>query len=74
MSTGQPMRSASASASSALASRSQPGTMGTPAPRAVRRAASLSPMRSMTSGEGPTKTRPHSLHSRAKCAFSEKNP
>ena len=74
MSTGQPMRPASATASSGVLSRSQPGTMGTPASRAVRRALSLSPMRSMTSGSGPMKTRPHSLHSRAKCEFSEKNP
>ena len=68
------MRSASAVASSGLLSKSQPGTMGTPAAAAVRRAASLSPMLSMTSAEGPTNARPYLSQSRTKLAFSEKKP
>ena len=74
MSTGQPMRRASASACSALVSRSQPGATGTLASRAQMRAASLLPSFSMTSAEGPMKTTPASLHMRANSAFSERKP
>ena len=38
------------------------------------RAASLSPMLSITSAEGPTNARPYLSQSRTKLAFSEKKP
>ena len=41
---------------------------------AARRAASLSPMLSITSAEGPTNARPYLSQSRTKLAFSEKKP
>ena len=41
---------------------------------AVRRAASLSPMLSITLAEGPTNARPYLSQSRTKLAFSEKKP
>ena len=52
----------------------QPGVTGTPASIIVRRAWLLLPMRSMTSGAGPTKTIPLSRHILAKVAFSERKP
>ena len=47
---------------------------GTPASRATRFAASLSPPARSASGDGPTKTRPAASTASAKSAFSERNP
>ena len=51
-----------------------PGTVGTPAAAAKRRAATLSPIAASTSGGGPMNTSPAASHSRAKAALSERNP
>ncbi len=53
---------------------SDDGSVGTPAPTAMRLAASLSPIDSMTSGVGPTQAMPASVTARAKPAFSDRNP
>ena len=53
---------------------SEPGTVGTPQAFMVSRAADLSPMRSMHSGEGPMNTMSLSMQARAKSAFSAKKP
>ena len=75
MATGHPCRSPKAiTSAAAVTDPSLPGTTGTPAPTAVVRADSLSPMRSMASGGGPTKATPSAVMRRAKSAFSEKNP
>ena len=74
MSTGYPMRAASARACSTDSSSSLPGTVGTPASFIRRLAASLSPILEMMSPSGPMKARFCSLHSRAKAAFSDKKP
>ena len=68
------MRSASAWACRTPSTTSQPGMIGTPASRMVRRAASLSPIFSMISASGPMKPRPHSLHRAANLGFSESRP
>ncbi len=51
-----------------------PGTVATPAERANRRARSLSPKASMTSGLGPMKVRPASTAARAKDDRSARKP
>jgi hypothetical protein len=51
-----------------------PGRTGTASFWASRRAAVLSPMRSSSSGRGPTKVIPAVAHARAKSAFSERKP
>ena len=38
------------------------------------RAAALSPIRRITPAPGPMNRNPHSPHTSAKCAFSDKNP
>ncbi len=48
--------------------------MGTPAAVIVARAAALSPMRSMDSGEGPMNLMPWSRQSREKAARSARKP
>ena len=50
------------------------GRTASPAALAAARAASLSPMVSITSGVGPTQARPASVTARAKAAFSDRNP
>ena len=69
------MRSASrASASRSSTGSSVPGTTGTPASTASRRAEVFSPMSAMVWLAGPMKTRPASSHARAKAAFSARKP
>ena len=51
-----------------------PLTIGTPAAIAASRARVLWPMRSMTSGAGPTHVSPASWTRRANAAFSERKP
>ena len=51
-----------------------PGTTGTPARWAARRAAVLLPMRAIASGVGPTKVMPASRTARANASFSDRNP
>ncbi len=51
-----------------------PGSTGTPAAAISSLAAILEPMASMASGEGPTKVSPAAAQSRAKPAFSARNP
>src|SRR6185436_12430080 len=53
---------------------SPPGSTGTPASRAARFAASLSPPARSASGEGPTNTRPAASTASAKSAFSARKP
>ena len=73
--TGHPWASPKAITSApAVTGPSLPGTTGTPAAAAVVRADSLSPMRSIASGGGPTNVTPRAVMARAKSAFSEKNP
>ncbi len=74
-STGYPARSAaSRAAATSLTGPSDPSSTGRPASRAAALAWILSPIRSITSGEGPTKVIPASAQARAKSAFSERNP
>jgi hypothetical protein len=51
-----------------------PGSAGTPSSAASAFAASLSPMRAIASGEGPTHVRPEAITSAAKAALSERKP
>ncbi len=51
-----------------------PGTTGTPASTASRRAEVFSPMRAMVSLRGPMKTSPASSQALANAAFSARNP
>ena len=53
---------------------SEPGVTGTPAAVIVARAAALSPMRSMDSGDGPMNLMPCSRHRRLNSARSARNP
>ena len=53
---------------------SEPGTTGTPFATAAARAAILSPISSMDSGDGPTNVSPCSAQRRANPAFSAMNP
>jgi hypothetical protein len=72
---GNPIPAAfAARSSSPLSEPSVPGTTGTPAARACRRAASLSPIRSIAAGGGPTQRSPAPSTARANAAFSERNP
>ncbi len=50
------------------------GTTGTPAATAISRAASLRPIRSITSGAGPIQVRPASATARANPALSDRKP
>ena len=59
---------------SASATSSVDGSVGTPASIAIRLAASLSPIASITVGDGPTHTKPASRTAAAKLAFSERKP
>ena len=73
--SGKPMRAAISRASPTSATRpSLPGTVGTPASAATRRAATLSPRRRIASAEGPTKAMPAAATASANSAFSDKNP
>ena len=73
--TGRPMSLATTSASSASAMMpSEPGVTGTPAAVIVARAAALSPMRSMLSGDGPMNLMPCSRQRRLNSARSARNP
>ena len=78
--SGQPTSSATAAMWARDAGRSKragssvPGTTGTPASRAARRAASLSPRPASVAGVGPTKTRPAARQASAKAACSARKP
>ena len=75
MATGHPCSSPNATTSAAVVTASvMPGTPATFAASAARRDEILSPMISMASGGGPTKTTPAPVMARAKSAFSEKKP
>ncbi len=74
-SAGSPMRSIAARTPASLWSCGvSPGTTGTPAAAARRRASIFDPMRSIAEGGGPTNTSPASAQARANAAFSERNP
>src|SRR5690606_4851981 len=73
ISTGKPMDSAMASASSSD-STAPPGVTGTPASWAMRRASSLSPTRRICSAVGPMKIMLLSSQACANSARSERNP
>ena len=68
------MRSASRRTASTPSTSPVPGSMGTPASVAARRAASLSPMSAMLWLDGPMKVRPASSIRRTSPAFSAKKP
>ena len=51
-----------------------PGTIGTPAACAVRRAAVFSPIARCASAAGPTKIRPAAVQASTNVAFSDKKP
>ena len=51
-----------------------PGTTGTPASTATRRAEVFSPICAIVSLRGPMKTTPACSQARAKAAFSARNP
>ena len=53
---------------------SRPGTTGTPAAATARLALILSPIISMASGGGPTKTIPAAAQRRASAGFSDRKP
>ena len=73
--TGSPTSSTNASTSSAsLTGLSVPGASGAPTFSATWRALTLSPSRSMASGDGPIQIMPASITARAKSAFSAKKP
>src|SRR6266513_1158216 len=72
--TGYPRRPATWRIASASLRGSLPCATGTPASAAARRAATLSPIRAMTSGGGPMNTSPASLICRAAAAFSANIP
>ena len=52
----------------------EPGSTGRPASLAAAFASTLSPIRDMTSGDGPTNVMSLSAHARANSGFSERNP
>jgi len=64
----------SASDCSAASGCSVPGTTGTPARMAARRAVVLLPIASIASGSGPMKVMPASRTARANAAFSARKP
>jgi hypothetical protein len=73
--TGKPMRSASRrSVAGSETAAIVPGTTGTPASTAMRRADVFSPMRAMVSLRGPMKASPASSQALAKPAFSARKP
>ena len=72
--TGYPMRSAASTASPADASRSVPGSSGTPFAAAISRAVCFKPKARICSGVGPMNTTPRAAHASAKAAFSLRNP
>lgn len=74
MSTGQPMRSASAVASSGLLSKSQPGTMGTPPRQPFDARRPYRPCCRSPRPKDRPNARPYLSQSRTKLAFSEKKP
>jgi len=71
--SGRPMPDKSG-VTAASSGTSRPGTTGTPASLAARRAASLLPNASWASGGGPIQISPASRTARAKAAFSDRNP
>ena len=75
MATGRPWTSTNSSTSEASATGfSVPGASGAPTFSATCRADTLSPRRSMASGEGPIQVRPASITARAKSGFSARKP
>ena len=73
-STGNPIVAADSRIASKDAASSVPGTSGMPAARISRFASALSPSRSITSGDGPMKTRSFSAQARANAGFSARKP
>ena len=75
-SSGNPTRSAAArtAAASFGSGNSAPGTTGTPARSAVRRALTLSPMTRIADAGGPTNVMPAASHASRKAGFSERKP
>ena len=72
---GKPARSAASRAAwTSFTGPSEPSSTGRPASRAAAFAAILSPIRSITSGDGPTNVTPASAHARANAGFSERKP
>ena len=72
---GSPVeRTAAAMPANDWSDGSTPGTTGTPASRAARRASIFEPKRAMASADGPTNVRPASAQAAANPAFSERNP
>ena len=75
MSTGKPICSAAAKASSSLViAPSDPGTTGMPAALTACLAVILSPIMVMCSGRGPMKVKPWAFTMSAKRAFSDRKP
>ena len=78
MRSGYPMRAAARSitdsASPGPNGSSVPGTTGTPAAIAARRAAVLLPISAIASGVGPMNVSPASRHAAGKASFSARNP
>lgn len=71
---GYPISSAVFAVSSAEAVCSEPDTTGTPASRAIRRAADLLPIFSIAPAGGPTKVMPASSQAAANERFSARKP
>ena len=74
MSRGKPRAATSASDGRVPSVRVTEGSVATPAVRMRSLLATLEPIRSMASGDGPTQSRPASRTRRAKSPFSERKP
>lgn len=75
MATGRPYWSTNSSTSAASATGLRvPGASGAPTFSATWRAETLSPRRSIASGDGPIQVRPAAMTARAKSAFSARKP
>ncbi len=71
---GKPISSACVRSASTSALGSVERSVGMPASRAARMAATLFPASSSTSGEGPTNAIPSAAAARARSGFSERKP
>ena len=72
--SGKPTSGAAATSVSTSSDGSLEASTGSPASRAARIAATLSPVRSSTSGGGPMNVKPASAHRRANSGRSDRNP
>jgi hypothetical protein len=68
------MARAAERASAIVVASSVPGSVGTPAARIARRAATLSPIARITLAGGPMKTRSLSTQASTNVGFSERKP